>query len=165
MAALAAAAALATALGACGGDDDSEKDEPAAEQTTGAQNNERRDARSDALAKSKLAEAIGGYNRGYERFFAALKRNGGDLERLQATIAEYRDVIYEFDAAIREIEFRDDLVPQVNAILENNRNLISQLDAIGQAGDFEDAQALYEEFLNDRTPQVKAINRLQDQLR
>jgi hypothetical protein len=164
MAALAAATALAMALGACGGDED-KKDEPAAETTTDrGSSSERRDARSDALAKTQLSEAIGGYNRGYRKFFAELKNNGGSLERLQTSIGEYRDVIYGFDAKIRGIEFRDDLVPQVNAILENNRGLISQLDAIGQAGSFEDAQALYEEFLKDRTPQVNAINRLRDQL-
>ncbi|HEX8645945.1 MAG TPA: hypothetical protein VF715_03525 [Thermoleophilaceae bacterium] len=164
LAALAAAATLATGLGACGGDDD-KKDEPAAKQTTSEDSSsEARDARADSVAKTQLQAAIGDYNDGYEKFFAELKKASGDLDELKATIADYRTVIYDFDAALRRIEFRDDLVPQVNAILENNRGLISQLDAIGEAESFKDAQALYEEFLKDRTPQVKAINRLKDQL-
>lgn len=164
LAALVAAAALSTGLMACGGGGD-EKDEPTAEdRPSQSAREDTRNAQSDRTARTRYEEAIAGYNRGYDRFFSELKKSGGDLDRLKGTISEYRDVIYEFDADIRAIEFRDELVPQVNAILENNRNLIARLDEIGESSSFGEAQKLYEEFLKDRTPQVKAVNRLLEQL-
>jgi hypothetical protein len=157
-------AALALGLSACGGDDD-KKDEPAAKDTTEqTTSTATTDAQGDPAAKAELQAAVGRYNRGYDTFFKGLRDNGGDLDELKATIADYRTVIFEFDRDLRAIEFEDELVPQVNSILENNRGLITQLDAIADARSFDDAIALYEEFGKDRGPTIKAINNLLDQL-
>jgi hypothetical protein len=155
-------AGLALALSACGGDDE-KKDEPAGTGTDTTEQTAITTAQGDPAAKAQLQEAVGGYNRGYDKFFAALKRTSS-LEGLKAVIADYRTVIYEFDKDLRAIEFDDSLVPQVNAILESNRGLIAQLDEIGNAGTFGQAQKQYEAFLKDRGPTVAAVNRLMDEL-
>ena len=160
-AALAAALTLSLALGACG--DDEKKDEPAKKDTTTTEQTTTQ-SQGDPQAKAEMQAAVGDYNRGYQKFFGELKSNGGDFDRLKASVSDYRDVIYEFDAELRRIDFEDDLVPQVNAILENNRLLIEQLDGIGNARNYNQAINLYDRFLKVRTPQVKAVNRLLDQL-
>jgi major membrane immunogen (membrane-anchored lipoprotein) len=157
-----AAIMAALALVACGGDDD-KKDEPAASDTT-ERTTSTAETQGDPAAKVQMQRAVGGYNRGYRKFFDELKNNGGDLERLKTSIGEYRTTIFDFDKDMRAIEFEDGYVAQVNSILENNRQLIAQLDAIGDASSFEEAQGLYEEFLTDRTPALKQINDLLDQL-
>ena len=155
LAALAAAAALSLGLLACG--DNDKKDEPAAKDTTEQTTTE---AQNDAAAKAELQAAVGDYNAGYQTFFTALRKTGGDLDRLKASVSDYRDVIYKFDKDIRGIDFADDLVPQVNAILENNLTLIKELDGIGNARSVAQALHLYERFLKVRTPTVKAVNLL-----
>lgn len=165
MAALAAAAALATGLVACGGDDDKKDDSAGTTETTNeAAGRKAGYEQQDRAAKVQLQTAVGGYNRGYRAFLADLKKTGGDLERLKSAIYDYRVVIYEFDKDLRAIEFRDDLVPQVNSILENNFGLIEQLDAIGEAKTFRQAEKMYNAFLKDRGPTVKSINNLLDDL-
>ena len=160
LAALLAATALSVGLVACGGDDDN-GDEPAKKDTTEQTTTE---AQADPTVEADLQEAIGGYNRGFARFSANLRNIRGDLDRLKSFVSDYRDVIYEFDADLRAIDFPDDLVPQVNNILENNRQLISHLDGIGNARDFDQAINLYDRFAKVREPTVKAVNRLKDQL-
>ncbi|HEX8741925.1 MAG TPA: hypothetical protein VF712_02220 [Thermoleophilaceae bacterium] len=156
------AAATAIALGACGGDDE-KKDEPA--KTTDSTEQATTEAAADPAVRRQFQGAILLYNRGYDRFFKELKDNGGDLDELKADVSDYRDVIYEFDKDIRAIEFPDELVPQVNAILENNLLLIRQLDGIGNASSFNQAINQYDRFLKVREPTVKAVNNLMDQLR
>ena len=165
IAAFAAAAALATGLGACGGDDD-KKDESAdkTETTSQAAGRKAGNTQQDRAAKVELQAAINAYNRGYRDFLADLKKRGGDLEGLQAALYDYRVVFYEFDKDMRAIDFRDDLVPQVNSILGNNYDLIAQLDKIGEAKSYAQARRMYNAFLKDRTPTVKSINNLLNDL-
>ena len=164
-AALAAAAALAAGLPACGGDDD-KKDESAdkTETTNESAGRKAGNTQQDRAAKIELQTAVGSYNRGYRDFLSDIKKQGGDLTGFQSAVYDYRVVIYEFDKDMRAIDFRDELVPQVNSILENNYSLIEQLDAIGEAKSLAKAQKMYEEFLKDRTPTIRSINNLLDDL-
>lgn len=163
--ALAACCALATGLAACGGDD--KKAEPAdtdsTEQTTATK---AESSGRDPIAKTKLEHAIGFYNQQYDRFLkvfdADTKRD--DFEKTKSDIAKYRTVFFLFDKKLRAIEFDDSLVPQVNSILEQNTDLIAKLDEIGQTSGFDAAAPLYDQFVKDRATEVKAINKLHDQL-
>lgn len=155
-------AALCLGLAACGGDDDPE---PAGEttattgQTTGPSAGER-------LAKANLQLAIRFYNDGYEEFLGNFRRatRRGDFKQVKAAISEYREIFYEFDAKLRAIDFDDDLVPQVNSILKQNRELIAKLDRIGRTRDLDEAAPIYDAFLEGRRTAVKAINNLAREL-
>jgi hypothetical protein len=161
LAALLAATAL-LGFPACGGDDGNGGDEPAKQDTT--ERTTTTEAQADPAVKAELQKAITGYNRGFSRFRQSLNNIRGDLDRLKTYVSNYRDVIYEFDADLRAIDFPDDLVIQVNNVLENNRTLISHLDAIGNADDFNQAINLYDRFAKVRAPTVRAVNRILDQL-
>jgi hypothetical protein len=159
--ALAIVAALAAGLSACGGDDDDESAETTTttQQTTGPSAQER-------LAKANLQLAIRFYNEGYEEFLGDFRRAARrrDFDAVKTAIAEYRTAFYEFDAKIRAIDFEDELVPQVNSILEQNRDLIAALDRIGRTRSLDEAAPIYDAFLEDRRTAVKAINRLAAEL-
>ena len=161
LAALLAATTLGLGLVACGGDDDN-GDEPAKKDTT--EQTTTTEAQADPAVKAELQEAISGYNSGFAAFSRNLRNIRGDLDRLKSFVSGYRDVIYEFDKDLRAINFEDDLVPQVNSILENNRQLIAHLDAIGNASNFNQAINLYDRFAKVRAPTVKAVNNLLRQL-
>ncbi len=153
-------AALCMGLAACGGDDDERADEnTTTEQTTGPSEEER-------IGKANLQLAIEFYNDGYKEFLGNFRRSRkrGSFKQVKVAIAEYRNVFYEFDAKLRAIEFDDELVPQVNSILEQNRDLIAKLDQIGRTRDFDEAAPIYEAFLEDRRTAVKAINDLADRV-
>ena len=153
-------ACLALGLAACGGDDN---DEPAKEDTT-EQATTSTAPQDDPAAKLEMQRAVTGYNAGYREFRVGIREAGGDLDRLKAAIADYRTVIYEFDKDLRAITFDDSLVPQVNSILESNRDLIAQLDEMRNAGDFDEVIAEFQAFQRDRTPTINAVNRLLGQL-
>jgi hypothetical protein len=149
-------AALCVGLAGCGGDDGDERaDTTTTQQTTGPSDRQR-------LAKANLQLAIRFYNEGYDEFLRDFRRSTrrGSFKQVKIAIAEYRTAFYEFDAKLRAIDFEDDLVPQVNSILEQNRDLIAKLDRIGRTRDFDEASPIYEAFLDDRRTAVRAINRL-----
>ena len=154
-------ACLVIGFAGCGGDDG--KDEPATTGTTDQATTQTTPQRDPAV-KREMGLAIGGYNRGYRKFRAAIAQNSGSLDRLKADIAEYRTVIFEFDKELRAIDFDDSLVPQVNSILESNRRLIAQLDAMADARSFDAVTSQFEEFQKDRTPTIDAVNGLMRQL-
>jgi hypothetical protein len=159
-------AAGALALAGCGGDSKKDDESTSSAPTTTATAQTTTPSTRDPQDKAAMELAIGSYNRGYDRFLAALKRDSktGNLQVVQADVAAYRTVLYSFDKAIRDIRFDDALVPEVNAILESNRHLISRLDYVGQARTFHAAQRIYNRFLKARAPTVKAINNLHDKL-
>ncbi len=152
-------ACLALGLAACGDDDN---DEPAKDDTT-EQTTTSTTPQRDPAAKLEMQRAVTAYNAGYREFRARIERTS-NLDALKAAIADYRTVIFEFDKDLRAIDFDDSLVPQVNSILESNRNLIAQLDEMRNAGDFDEVIAEFEAFQKDRTPTINAVNRLLDQL-
>lgn len=164
-AALAAALTLALALGACGDDDNNGGDEPAqtntSERTTTTTEAQ---TQPDPAVKSQLQAAIVDYNRGFSRFSASLRDIRGDLDRLKSFLSDYRDVFFEFDKELRAIEFPDDLVPQVNSILEDNRKLIADLDEMTQAETFDAAIDIYGDFGKQREATVNKINNLRQQV-
>jgi hypothetical protein len=149
-------ACLALGLPACGDDD---KDEPANEDTT-EQTTTSTTPQRDPATKLEMQRAVTAYNAGYREFRAGIRMTGGDLDRLKAEIADYRTVIFEFDEDLRAITFDDSLVPQVNAILESNRDLIAQLDGMAKAGTFDEVIAEFEAFQKDREPTIDAVNAL-----
>ena len=93
-----------------------------------------------------------------------------DLGRLTLSPGEGRrlDLVvrvegFEFDRKIRAIDFDDEVTPQVNSILVQNRDLIAKLDAIAKTKSFDQAAPIYEAFLKDRRTAVQAINKLADE--
>ena len=152
---------LVLGLTGCGGDD--KKDEPTKSDTS-EQSTTSTTPQRDPAAKLKMRQAVTAYNSGYRDFVAEIRNNGGSLDRLKASIADYRTVIFEFDKDLRAITFDDSLVPQVNAILESNRDLIAQLDAMAAAGSFKEVISRYGEFGKDRGPTVDAVNKLLGEL-
>ena len=160
------AVTVALGLAACGGSDEKKDDSTTSSTPATTSTSTTTTSTRDAADKAQLELAIGAYNRGYDRFLAALKRDSrtGSLPAVQADVASYRTVLFNFDKAIRDIRFDDALVPEVNAILESNRHLISRLDYVGQARTFHAAQRIYNRFLKFRSPTVKAINGLHDKL-
>ena len=155
--------ALGLLLAGCGSD--SKKDDSTTSSTPATTSTPTTTTQStrDPEDKAAMEVAIGAYNRGYDRFLAALKRSSS-LEAVKSAVYDYRTVLYKFDKAIRDIRFDDELVPEVNAILESNRHLISRLDYAGQAPSFHAIQRIYNRFLVARKPTVKAVNNLHDKL-
>lgn len=56
----------------------------------------------------------------------------GNLQALKGDAAQYRTVIFNFDAAVRKIQMPDSVKVDVNGVLDANKTLIADLDAIGE---------------------------------
>ena len=59
--------------------------------------------------------------------------NAGNIAAAKATTSKFRDAMYDFDGEIRKIDFPPGAVSLENDLLEANRSLIADLDALGPA--------------------------------
>jgi hypothetical protein len=73
----------------------------------------------------------------------------GNLEAVKADAKKLRDVIFNFDAELREFPFPDALEEDVNSLLEANGTVIADLDAIGEATSLTEAEDLIVRFAED----------------
>ena len=57
----------------------------------------------------------------------------GNIAAFQGDAAQYRTAVFNFDGAIRKIQFPSTLQADVNSVLDANKTLIADLDAVGSA--------------------------------
>ena len=57
--------------------------------------------------------------------------NAGNIEAAKATTSKFRDAMYDFDGEFRKIDFPPAATRLVNDVLEADRSLIADLDALG----------------------------------
>ena len=119
-----------------------------------------------AEAKSKLQAAGADFNEGQRRFFkqAAADYKAGNLAAVKADASQFRDVIFEFDADVRKIKFLPDKQSDVNEMLEGDRTIIAELDAIGSANTRGEVARLLRRFTRDKSTTIKAINKVINEL-
>ncbi|MEA2352049.1 MAG: hypothetical protein QOJ14_463 [Thermoleophilaceae bacterium] len=113
-----------------------------------------------AAAKSKLQSLGGDFNAGQQKF---LKRVAADakavnLAAVKSDVSQFRDVVFNFDADVRKIKFPSSIQEDVNKMLEGDRSIIAELDAMGAARAFTDFSPLFKRFLKDKGQAIGAIN-------
>lgn len=72
-----------------------------------------------------------------------------DVEAFTEAASTLRDVVFDFDAELRELPFPDSLEEDVNALLEANGTVIEDLDAFRDARSLVDASARIDAFHQD----------------
>ena len=118
-------AAAALGAGACGGgdgdDDKAKSEEPAKSEIV-----------RDPAAQKLLRNALDTYRRGKTEMIASLRADlsQDDTATLIDDLWDLRNEIYQFDQALRRIEFERGAQNRVNTILENNRATIALIDPI-----------------------------------
>lgn len=92
---------------------------------------------STSSATNRLALEIAArqYNAGAHRFVSRVQADAGarNLGAVKADAADYRDVVFNFDATVRKITPTDSARSEYNALLDASRTTIADLDAIGSA--------------------------------
>ncbi|MEA2398406.1 MAG: hypothetical protein QOK25_1962 [Thermoleophilaceae bacterium] len=113
-------------------------------------------------AKSKLQSLGGTFNSGQLRFFkqVAADAKARNFAAVKADVSQFRDVIFNFDAEVRKIQFPPSIQTDVNAMLEGDRTLIAELDAMGSSRGFVDFQPLFKRFFRDKRTAIAAINKV-----
>ena len=123
-------------------------------------------AGGDPQAKSKLQAQGTKFNTGQARFLkqVAADSRGRNIAAVKADVSQFRDVIFNFDAAVRKIKFPPAKQTDVNAMLEGDRTTIAELDAMGSTTGFVDFAPLFKRFLRDKRKAIAAINRVINEL-
>src|SRR5436309_7580890 len=121
-------AALVVAVGGCGGSDKKDK----SSNTTSTPTTTTQSTKADPKAKSKLLTLGGDYNRAQSRFLRRVASNARaqNLPAVKTDASQFRDAVFEFDANVGKVHLDPSKQTQVNALLEGNRTLIGELDAI-----------------------------------
>ena len=121
------ACALAALAGCGGGGDEPRETTPPAEAPVAR----------DPSAQRLLREAVDGYIRDKAGMVASLRTDArqGDEETLFDDLWDLRNVIYEFDQALRRIEFDPAAERRAVEILEINRVAIARIDPVLDAKD------------------------------
>jgi hypothetical protein len=116
----------------------------------------------NGAAKSKLQTLGGTFNSGQTRFFkqVAADAKARNFAAVKADVSQFRDVIFNFDAAVRKIKFPPSIQTDVNAMLEGDRTVIAELDAMGSSTGFVDFQPLFKRFFRDKRVLIGAINKV-----
>ena len=151
--------AIGLLIGVAGcGSSSNDSDKKTSSSTTPA----KKPAAADPAAKSKLQNAGAGYNSGQRRFIRNVisDARARNLQALKADTSQFRDVIFNFDAKIRNIHFPPARQTDVNLALEGNRTIIAELDAMGSAADLPEFARLFKRFMGDRRHTIRRINRL-----
>jgi hypothetical protein len=119
-------------------------------------------AGGDPQAKSKLQAEGTKFNTGQARFLKQVTADSKarNIAAVKADVSQFRDVIFNFDAAVRKIKFPPAKQTDVNAMLEGDRTTIAELDAMGATTGFPDFAPLFTRFLRDKRKAVAAINRV-----
>jgi hypothetical protein len=114
----------------------------------------------DADAKEKLQTLGSDFNSGQRRFLkqVAADAKAQNLAAVKADASQFRDVLFEFDADVRKIKFPPSLQEDVNEMLEGDRTMIAELDAMGESKEFTDFSPLFKRFLRDKKTAIGAIN-------
>jgi hypothetical protein len=120
----------------------------------------------DPQAKSKLQAQGAKFNTGQTRFYkqVAADSRARNFAAVKADVSQFRDVIFNFDAAIRKIKFPPAKQADVNAMLEGNRTAIAELDAMGSANGFVDFLPLFQRLQRDKRKEIAAVNRVINEL-
>jgi hypothetical protein len=79
--------------------------------------------------------AIAAFNPASDSFSTSETRDAtaGDTLALRHDVYGFRNAVFKFDHAVRRIDFPASVVPTVNALLDADGRMISQLDDISQA--------------------------------
>jgi hypothetical protein len=85
-------------------------------------------------AKQEFQAALLTETAGRAKFLARERTDAraANTAALKGDAAEYRTVVFDFDGAIRKIQLPDSVKADLNAVLDANKTLISDLDAIGE---------------------------------
>lgn len=126
-----------------------------------------------AAQEELLAEAAEDFGRAYDSFVIEYNEgieNGDDVLQDDPSasldgFSQQRDALYDFDKALRDIEYPDEIVPDVNEYLEKVADLIAVLDEIGEAETVGELDTLYERELQDaRDEEDAALQTLLEEL-
>jgi hypothetical protein len=116
----------------------------------------------DADAKSKLQSLGTTFNSGQRRFLKQVIQDSKarNFQAIKADVSQFRDVIFNFDADARKIKFPPSLQTEVNKMLEGDRTIIAELDAMGASNGFVDFLPLFKRFQRDKGAAIASINAL-----
>jgi hypothetical protein len=120
----------ALAIAGCGGGG-SKKKSPSTATVPATSTTASSDSAKEALRQYQNAvfAAILGRRNFLSREKADARAN--NLDALKGDAAQYRTVIFNFDGAIRKIQMPASVQTDLNTVLDANKTLISDLDAIG----------------------------------
>jgi hypothetical protein len=92
---------------------------------------------SSAVSRATLDTAATDYNAGLRRFLARGRPDAvaNNVPALKADVSQFRDVVFNFDTAVRKISPPDAARTEYTAVLEASRTTIADLDAIGSTSD------------------------------
>jgi hypothetical protein len=89
----------------------------------------------------------------------------GNLAALKGDSAKYRTVVFNFDAAVRKIQMPDSVKTDVNSVLDANKTLIADLDAIGDVPNVSEFNRFVDRANADYRALAKVSNKLSAELR
>jgi hypothetical protein len=136
------------------------KSNPAVSGAPGSSTGSTTGSQGTSAAKSALQQAGGTFNAGQRRFFkqVAADAKAKNLAAVKADASQFRDVVFNFDAEARKIKFPPSIQTDVNGMLEGDRTIIAELDAMGGANTFVDFLPLFNRFRRDKAKAIGAIN-------
>lgn len=113
-------------------------------------------------AKIALAEAARAYNQGAAAFNIAVRSDAraGNLPAFKADVAAFRNVLFQFDAAVRKIHFSASVQSLVTALQNADRTETADLDAVRSATSSADALRLYAKVVSDNPAVIEAQHKL-----
>ncbi len=113
-------------------------------------------------AKIALAQTARLYNQGAAAFNIAVRSDAraGNLPAFKSDVAAFREVLFQFDAAVRKINFSASAKPLVTALQNADRTEIADLDAIRSARTSSEALRLYAQVVKDNPAVVQAQQKL-----
>jgi hypothetical protein len=112
------------------------------------------------VARARYVLALASYQAGRRRFRSRTLQDvrARNLSAVKGDFGSYRDTVFEFDGQVRRIKFPSSMQEDVNHLLEANRTVIADLDAVGSAKDFSELQRLLTSRLqSDDNAQSNAV--------
>jgi hypothetical protein len=89
----------------------------------------------------------------------------GNIQALKGDAAQYRTVVFNFDAAVRKIQMPDSVKPDVNAVLDASKTLIADLDAIGEVSGVSEFNRFVDRANADYRALARVSNKVSAELR
>jgi hypothetical protein len=151
----------AVAVAACGGSSKTKTVTTPAQSTTPTTTSKAPPVDATAIAaKAQLQQEGGTFNTGQRRFFKQIitDSKARNFAAVKADVSQFRDVIFNFDAAVRKIKFPPSITTDVNKMLEGDRTTIAELDAMGSSQGFVDFLPLFKRFQRDKGVAIASIN-------
>jgi guanyl-specific ribonuclease Sa len=135
---LLAACAVTLPIAGCGGGGSTTTTTTTTESTSSQPASTTPSAADVALAKKALPayqRAIGAYNAGLSTYLQSEHADAatGSVLGVRNDAYDFRNVVYDYDKAIRKVHFPASVQPDVNTLLEANGKQIGQLDKISQS--------------------------------